>query len=43
VPVRKNRGVVPLTEPARARSLRGTIVREAADIFSTGERWDAER
>jgi prevent-host-death family protein len=35
--------VVPLTEPARARSLRGTIIREAADIFSTGERWEADR
>lgn len=35
--------VVPVSESARSRSLRGTIVREADDIFSTGETWEADR
>jgi prevent-host-death family protein len=35
--------VVPISESARSRSLRGTIVHEAANIFSTGERWNADK
>ncbi|MBI1817269.1 MAG: type II toxin-antitoxin system Phd/YefM family antitoxin [Deltaproteobacteria bacterium] len=34
--------IVPISESPRSRSLRGTIVRAAANIFSTGERWDAD-
>jgi prevent-host-death family protein len=34
--------VIPISEPARSRSLLGTIVREAKDIFSTGETWEAD-
>jgi prevent-host-death family protein len=35
--------VIPISEPARSRSLLGTIVCEAKDIFSTGENWEADR
>jgi prevent-host-death family protein len=35
--------IIPISEPARSRSLLGTIVREAKDIFSTGETWEADR
>jgi prevent-host-death family protein len=35
--------IIPVSEPARSRSLLGTIVREAKDIFSTGEHWEADR
>ena len=35
--------IVPVSESAHLRSLLGTIVREAEDIFSTGETWEAER
>ena len=35
--------IVPVSESAPSRSLRGTIVREADDIFSTGETWEADR
>jgi prevent-host-death family protein len=34
--------VIPVSEPARSRSLLGTIVREAKGIFSTGETWEAD-
>lgn len=34
--------VVPIADASAARSLRGAIVHEADDIFSTGEVWDAE-
>jgi prevent-host-death family protein len=35
--------IVPVSESAHRRSLLGTIVREAEDIFSTGETWEAEQ
>jgi len=35
--------VVPVGERPRGKTLIGTIVHAAADIFSTGERWEAER
>lgn len=34
--------VVPTGETPGVKSLIGTIVHEADDIFSTGERWEAE-
>ena len=34
--------IVPIADAAATRSLRGAIVHEADDIFSTGEVWDAE-
>jgi len=34
--------IIPISEPVRSRSLLGTIVREATDIFSTGETWEAD-
>ena len=34
--------IVPVSEAGKDRSLVGTIVREAADIFSTGESWEAD-
>jgi prevent-host-death family protein len=34
--------VVPISEPTQSRSLRGTIVRAAGNIFSTGETWEAD-
>lgn len=34
--------VVPVVDASAARSLRGSILHEAEDIFSTGETWDAE-
>ena len=34
--------VVPASEETRPRTLRGVIVHEAGDIFSTGESWDAD-
>jgi prevent-host-death family protein len=35
--------LVPVSSPARARSLAGSIVAETGDPFSTGEAWDADR
>ncbi|HVN86865.1 MAG TPA: type II toxin-antitoxin system prevent-host-death family antitoxin [Candidatus Binatia bacterium] len=35
--------VVPVGDQPRAKTLIGTIVHEADDIFSTGERWEADR
>jgi antitoxin (DNA-binding transcriptional repressor) of toxin-antitoxin stability system len=35
--------LVPITTPAAARSLAGSIVAESGDPFSTGEGWDADR
>ncbi len=35
--------IVPVSDRTRRRSLRGTIVREDEDIFSTGETWEADR
>lgn len=35
--------IVPVNDADRRRELRGTIVHQDADIFSTGETWDAER
>ena len=35
--------LVPVTAPARARSLAGSVIHESGDPFSTGEVWDAER
>ena len=34
--------IVPVREPAQSRSLLGTIVREAENIFSTGETWESD-
>ena len=34
--------VVPINEDAKSRTLLGTIVFQAKDIFSTGERWEAD-
>ena len=34
---------VPVGDQRRAKTLIGTIVHEADDIFSTGERWEADR
>ena len=34
--------IVPAREPAKTRSLLGTVVHEDEDIFSTGESWDAD-
>lgn len=34
--------LVPYVEPARKRSLAGSVVREVGDPFATGERWDAD-
>ena len=34
--------VVPINEEAKPRTLLGTIVFQAKDIFSTGERWEAD-
>jgi prevent-host-death family protein len=33
--------LVPV-EPARKRSLAGSVLKEAGDPFGTGERWDAD-
>ena len=35
--------LVPITAPARTRSLAGSIVSETGDPFATGEVWDADR
>ena len=35
--------LVPITAPARVKSLAGSIVAETGDPFSTGEVWDADR
>ena len=35
--------LVPMTAPAKSRSLSGSIVAETGDPFSTGEAWDADR
>lgn len=35
--------LVPYVAPERARSLAGSILREAGDPYSTGEQWDADR
>lgn len=35
--------LVPITATSRARSLRGSIVAEHGDPFTTGEAWDAGR
>jgi prevent-host-death family protein len=35
--------VAPIRGERRRASLKGTIVYEAKDIFSTGESWEAER
>ena len=35
--------LVPITAPARAKTLAGSIVAETGDPFSTGEVWDADR
>jgi len=35
--------IVPARERSKTPSLKGTVVHEDADIFSTGESWDAER
>lgn len=35
--------LVPITAPARGRTLAGSIVAESGDPFSTGEAWDADR
>jgi prevent-host-death family protein len=34
--------VVPVREAEARKTLLGVIVYEAADLFSTGERWEAE-
>ncbi len=34
--------LVPYLKPAARRSLAGSVVKEAGDPFSTGERWDAD-
>ncbi len=34
--------VVPVREPRRRDGLRGTVVYEAKNIFSTGESWEAD-
>ena len=35
--------LVPVTSPARAPSLAGSIIAESGDPYSTGEVWDADR
>jgi len=35
--------IVPARERSKRPSLKGTVVHEDADIFSTGESWDADR
>ena len=35
--------LVPITSDTRPRSLKGSIVSESGDPYSTGEVWDAER
>ena len=35
--------LVPISAPARAKSLAGSIVSESGDPFGTGEVWDADR
>lgn len=35
--------IVPARERSKVRSLLGTVVHEDADIFSTGESWEADR
>ena len=35
--------VAPIRSERRRAGLKGTIVYEAKDIFSTGESWEAER
>ncbi len=35
--------LVPITAPAKGKSLAGSIVSETGDPFSTGEVWDADR
>jgi prevent-host-death family protein len=35
--------VAPIRSERRRTGLKGTIVYEAKDIFSTGESWEAER
>ena len=35
--------IVPVSQPPATRTLVGTIVHEAEEIFSTGETWEAER
>jgi hypothetical protein len=32
-----------MREPSEVRSLKGTIVHEDDDVFSTGESWEADR
>ena len=35
--------LVPITSPAKPKSLAGSVVAETGDPFSTGEVWDADR
>jgi prevent-host-death family protein len=35
--------LVPVEETSRPRPLKGSVVRESGDPFSTGESWDADR
>jgi prevent-host-death family protein len=35
--------VVPIAEGGAKKGLRGTIVHQDEDIFSTGETWEADR
>ena len=35
--------VVPVHAPQGPKTLRGTVVHEDDDIFSTGESWEADR
>ena len=34
--------LVPYVQPAKKRSLAGSVLREVGDPFSTGERWEAD-
>jgi prevent-host-death family protein len=34
--------LVPYVEPVKKRGLAGSVVKEAGDLFGTGERWDAD-
>lgn len=34
--------LAPYTDPGTSRSLKGSILRESGDPYSTGELWDAD-